>query len=75
MLIFPWHSDVKRWHEHLDRLNHPEPPREGETAEQAERREAWRGLWRLPDEILNAADPLAAILEKNKPDNDDDDGW
>jgi hypothetical protein len=29
----------------------------------------------LPDEILNAADPLAAILEKNKPENDEHDGW
>ena len=69
------HSDVTRWHEHLDRQTNPEPPREGEKAEQAARREAWRGIWRLPDEILNAADPLAAILEKNKPDNDEHDGW
>lgn len=69
------HSDMTRWHEHLDRQRNPEPPREGETAEQAARREAWRGIWRLPDEILNAADPLAAILEKNKADKDDDEGW
>src|SRR5690606_3249461 len=68
-------SDVTRWHEHLDRQINPEPPREGETAEQAARREEWRGLWRLPDEILNAADPLAAILEKNKAENDEDDAW
>lgn len=68
-------SDVTRWHEHLDRQNHPEPPREGETAEQTARREAWRGLWSLADEILNAADPLAAIIEKNKPDPGDQDEW
>lgn len=66
---------MKRWHEHLEREANPEPPREGETAEQAARREAWRGIWRLPAEILNAADPLAAILEKNKADKDDEDGW
>lgn len=73
--FFGLRSDVTRWHEHLDRQANPEPPREGETAEQAARREAWRGIWRLPDEILNAADPLAAILEKNKAENDEDDGW
>jgi hypothetical protein len=69
------HSDVTRWHEHLDRQANSEPPREGETAEEAARRESGRGIWRLPDEILNAADPLAAILERNKTDKDDDDGW
>jgi hypothetical protein len=66
---------VSRWHEHLERLDHPEPPPEGETAEQAARREAWRGLWSLPADILSASDPLAAIIEKNKPDSADQEDW
>jgi len=29
------------------------------------------GLWRLPEEILSAPDPLAAIIEKNTPDREE----
>ncbi len=54
-------SDVSRWHEHLTRLPEPEP-----TGPDAERKRAFRRFFSLPDEILTAADPLAAILAANK---------
>ena len=54
-------SDVSRWHEHLTRPPEPEP-----TGPDAERKRAFRRFFSLPDEILTAADPLAAILAANK---------
>jgi hypothetical protein len=65
-------TDVSRWSEHLAREKNPEPAPEGETGEQAKRHEAFARLWRLPEEILSAPDPLAAIIEKNKPGPDED---
>ncbi|MFN0076014.1 MAG: hypothetical protein ACKVY0_06030 [Prosthecobacter sp.] len=59
-------SDVSRWHEHLTRP--PEPERIGADAE---RQRAFRRLFSLPDEILTAPDPLAAILAANKQASDD----
>ncbi len=59
-------SDVSRWHEHLTRP--PEPERIGVDAE---RHRAFRRLFSLPDEILTAPDPLAAILLANKQASDD----
>jgi len=53
-------SDVSRWHKHLTRPAEPEP-----FGENAERVRAFRRLFDLPEEILNAPDPLAAILERN----------
>ena len=50
--------DVERWHQHLARQNEPE--------EKDERRRAFQRLFDLPQEILTAPDPLAAILERNK---------
>jgi len=54
-------SDVSSWHEHLTRPPEPEP-----TGTEAERMRAFRRLFSLPEEILTAPDPLAAILEANK---------
>ena len=57
------HHDVQRWHEHLARANEPEP--EAHDAN-AERRRALRRFFDLPEEILTAPDPLAAILARNQ---------
>lgn len=59
-------SDVSRWHEHLTRPPEPEP-----AGAEAERHRAFRRLFSLPDEILAAPDPLAAILAANKQGSDD----
>ncbi|HBJ88038.1 MAG TPA: hypothetical protein DDZ88_30115 [Verrucomicrobiales bacterium] len=59
-------SDVSRWHEHLTR-----PPEPEATGAEAERHRAFRRLFSLPDEILAAPDPLAAILATNKLVSDD----
>ena len=56
------HHDVQRWHEHLARTTAPEPEAPDETAE---RRRAFQRLFDLPEEILTAPAPLAAILERN----------
>ena len=55
------YNDVSRWHEHLARAAEPEP-----SGEAAERSRAFCRLFDLPEEILKAPDPLAAILETNK---------
>jgi hypothetical protein len=60
-------NDVRRWNDHLAQQKNPEPAPEGEAASQAERRKTFAGLWGLPEEILSAPDPLAAIVEKNTP--------
>jgi hypothetical protein len=59
--------DVRRWSEHLEQQEKSEPVREGESPEQTKRRMALAALWSLPDEILSASDPLAAILARNTP--------
>jgi hypothetical protein len=77
--FYGFFHDVRRWSEHLALQQNPEPVPDGETAEQTERRKAFAGLWRLPEEILSAPDPLAAIIEKNTPEREknqqDDDIW
>jgi hypothetical protein len=61
------YGDVHQWQEHLATVNQPEPVFESEEeAEGARRLRAFRSFWALPDEILQAPDPLAAILEKAK---------
>lgn len=55
--------DVQRWHEHLARAAEPEPDA-GDAS--AERRRGFRRLFDLPEEILAAPDPLAAILAANE---------
>jgi hypothetical protein len=55
--------DVQRWHEHLARANEPEPEPNDEAAE---KRRAFRRFFELPQEILTAPDPLAAILARNQ---------
>jgi hypothetical protein len=54
-------SDVSRCHEHLTRRTKPEL-----TGPEAERHRDFRRFFSLPDEILSAPDPLAAILAANK---------
>lgn len=54
------HSDVTRWHEHL-----ANPPGPTPDDEEGRRERSFRRLFSLPDEILNAPDPLAAILAAN----------
>ncbi len=54
------HSDVTRWHEHL-----AHPPGPTPDDEEGRRERSFRRLFSLPDEILNALDPLAAILAAN----------
>lgn len=71
-------SDVQRWHDHLEKQKNPDPVPEGETPEQARRRTAFSKIWGLPEEILSAEDPLAAIIGRNQPglgDDMPDDPW
>lgn len=60
-------NDVSRWHEHLTRPPEPEP-----TGPEAERSRAFRRFLSLPEEILMAPDPLAAILAANKQAGEDE---
>jgi hypothetical protein len=53
------YSDIERWHAHLAEKD--------SAAVEAEPSRAFRILIGLPEEILAAADPLAAIIERNKP--------
>ncbi len=63
------YHDVKRWHAHLARRP-AEPPTAAEADDpQAERRRGWQRLFDLPEEILHAPDPLAAILARHKPED------
>lgn len=55
------HSDVARWHEHLTN-----PPGVEPADDEGKRQSPFRRLFSLPDEILNASDPLAAILAANQ---------
>ncbi len=55
------HSDVTRWHEHVTN-----PPGAEPADDEGNRQQAFRRLFTLPDEILNAPDPLAAILAANQ---------
>lgn len=54
-------TDISRWHEHLTSPPDPEP-----ADPSTERQRAFRRLFALPEEILAAPDPLAAILAANK---------
>ena len=53
------YQDVQRWHEHLARAAAPEP-------EATEHRRVLLRFFDLPEKILTAPDPLAAILTANK---------
>ncbi len=55
-------NDITRWQEHLARTAAPEPE---VTGPHAERTRAFRRFFDLPEEILTAPDPLAAILARN----------
>jgi hypothetical protein len=60
-------GDVRKWQEHLAREAEPEPGTAADDdPEVTRRRAALLRLWGLPDEILQAPDPLAAILEEAK---------
>ncbi len=54
-------NDITKWRDHLARKDEPEPSGEG-----AEKRRAFRRFFDLPDEILNAPDPLAALIAANE---------
>ena len=54
-------SDITKWHEHLARKDEPEP-----ADEDAKKRRAFHRFFDLPGEILNAPDPLAALIAANK---------
>jgi hypothetical protein len=71
--FYGFFNDLHRWCEHLEREKNPEPAPEGETDEQAKRRKTFASLWGLPEEILSAPDPLAAIIARNTPDQDESD--
>jgi len=61
------YGDLWKWQEHLADLSQPEPEATAnEDPEAARRRSSLRRLWSLPEEILNAPDPLSAILEEAK---------
>lgn len=70
-------SDVEKWLKHQAEPAEAEP--EGGDAEAVARRRSIGGWWRLPDEILAAPNPLAAILEKAREQEAGDegasDGW
>jgi hypothetical protein len=59
------HNELHRWHEYLARKDEPEP-----TGENPERQRAFRRFFDPPEEILNAPDPIAAILAANTDKND-----
>jgi hypothetical protein len=63
------YRDVRMWHEHLERDASAD---EGEEAHPAARGLA--GFNRLPEEILNADDPLAQILADHKEGSPEEDG-
>jgi hypothetical protein len=69
--FYGFSNDVRRWCDHLEREKNPEPAPEGETPEQAQRRKTFASLWGLPEEILSAPNPLAAIIAGNTPDQDE----
>lgn len=73
-------NDVLKWHDHLESEKNPEPPPEGESEEQTQRRKSIAKFLGLSDEILATPDPLAAIIEKHTPKQDESDqdgvwGW
>ena len=61
-------SDITKWRDHLAHKDEPEPMGDG-----AEKRRAFRHCFDLPDEILNAPDPLAALIAANKYSGREDD--
>ena len=63
------HSDVTRWHDHLNRPPEPDPTPDDTTAKPKRALASWLSL---PDEILSVADPLAALLEKHTPTDEKD---
>ncbi len=61
-------NDITKWHQHLARKDEPEP-----ADEDAKKRRAFRRFLELPEEILSAADPLAALIAANKHTGREDD--
>ena len=65
------YADVRMWHEHLQRDDSEDAIDDHDRARAAAR--ALANFHRLPDEILNAEDPLAALLaghEEHSPEED-----
>ncbi|MFP4430684.1 MAG: hypothetical protein ACLFPV_05500 [Spirochaetaceae bacterium] len=65
-----FYNDVRKWHEHLKREaakpDKAEPDRASRT---------FAALFRLPPEILDAPDPLGAILAEHKDTSKEEDGF
>lgn len=70
-LYHHFRSDIERWREHLARAASSEPENEDEAGK---RLRAFSRILDLPEEILSAPDPLAAILEKAKNDEENSEG-
>ena len=49
-------GDIEKWHEHLVRQANPP---EGDAAK------GWASIFKLPDEILQAQDPLEALIKQH----------
>jgi len=54
-------SDFEKWHQHV-----PDTRKTEESSSEDLRVSGLRNFFRLPDEILNAPDPIAAILESHR---------
>ncbi len=54
-------NDITKWHAHLARKDEPEP-----VDEDGKKRRALLNFFELPEKILNASDPLAALIAANK---------
>ncbi|MFW5836270.1 MAG: hypothetical protein ACOCVK_02560 [bacterium] len=65
------YRDVHQWHEHVRREANRAGADDDVPAPLPRRLSA---LWRLPQEILDSPDPLAAILEQHRRSNDEQEG-
>ena len=65
-----FYNDVDRWHEEFKRSGADKSaPPDGDRADR------FAALFRLPDEIVNAEDPLAEILARHEDHSAEDDPW
>lgn len=50
-------GDIEKWHQHLERQENPQ---------ENERSMRWSAIFKLPDEILQAQDPLKALIAQHR---------
>lgn len=67
------YADVRMWHEHLQRDDPEDADVEHDPSRAAAR--ALARLHRLPDEIRNADDPLAALLARHEEHSPEEDAF